>query len=283
LAWTRTSQLPPDDDDLHETAWGKYVERWWPSMVSNLEHADTFYINEQFCSLVDHASQSIPDETQFDVTWMQSFEGWAFLETPFLIATDETGYNFYVRAFGWHGDGRDFTFIPYIEPAAFNVYKNTVLPINAFGMEAGWPLREMCKQGVELPDGSRSLPNGAQLISHPARWVYTCLHLMSQRMSTIILQKVDRAVKRRAERIGNAPAPDIIRVITLRRLEQAREKARPNGEVNWHWQWDVRGHWRNQFYPSENVHKPVFVEAYIKGPPNMPFKSPGLKLFAAVR
>jgi hypothetical protein len=45
----------------------------------------------------------------------------------------------------------------------------------------------------------------------------------------------------------------------------------------------VRGHWRNQFYPVENVHRPVFIESYIKGPPDKPIKPLGHKIFKAVR
>ena len=39
-----------------------------------------------------------------------------------------------------------------------------------------------------------------------------------------------------------------------------------DGRIDWNWQWEVRGHWRNQFYAATNTHKPVFVEAYMKGP-----------------
>ena len=39
----------------------------------------------------------------------------------------------------------------------------------------------------------------------------------------------------------------------------------------------------NQWYGREGVHKPKFITAFVKGPPDKPFKDPGTKLFIAAR
>lgn len=44
----------------------------------------------------------------------------------------------------------------------------------------------------------------------------------------------------------------------------------------------VRGHWRNQWYPSRDVHKPLWIEAYIKGPEGTPLRD-GTQLVKVVR
>lgn len=116
---------------------------------------------------------------------------------------------------------------------------------------------------------------------HEIRWVYTAMYLMARRLAITVQHATDRATQRRAQR-GGQEAPPFIRVITLRRLEAAREREAPN-VVDWQWQWEVRGHWRNQFFPSEGLHKPVFIEAFIKGPSDKPLKPGVLKLFAAER
>lgn len=116
---------------------------------------------------------------------------------------------------------------------------------------------------------------------HEIRWVYTAMYLMARRLAITVQHATDRATQRRAQREGQE-APPFIRVITLRRLEAAREREAPN-VVDWQWQWEVRGHWRNQFFPSEGLHKPVFIEAFIKGPSDKPLKPGVLKLFAAER
>lgn len=42
--------------------------------------------------------------------------------------------------------------------------------------------------------------------------------------------------------------------------------------VDWSCQWIVRGHWRNQWYPSEGRHKQRYVPPYVKGPPDKPLR-----------
>lgn len=106
---------------------------------------------------------------------------------------------------------------------------------------------------------------------------------MAQRLAITVQHPVDRHTHHRAAREGQT-APSFIRVITLRRLEADRQRAGSAGEApDWQWQWEVRGHWRNQWYPSEGIHKPKFIEAYLKGPEGKPLKPGATKLFAARR
>ena len=37
-------------------------------------------------------------------------------------------------------------------------------------------------------------------------------------------------------------------------------------------QFTVRGHWRNQWYARSGTHAPKFIEPFIKGPKDAPFK-----------
>lgn len=117
---------------------------------------------------------------------------------------------------------------------------------------------------------------------HEVRWLFTALYLMSQRLAVQVHTPTPRATRRRMERAKETP-PEFIKVITLRRMQQAKERQGPSADVNWHWQWAVRGHWRNQFYATKGIHKPKFVESYIKGPEDKPLKNDTLKLFVAKR
>ena len=40
------------------------------------------------------------------------------------------------------------------------------------------------------------------------------------------------------------------------------------------YRWIVQGHWRNQFYPSRNDHRPVWIDHHIKGPDGAPILDP---------
>jgi hypothetical protein len=78
-----------------------------------------------------------------------------------------------------------------------------------------------------------------------------------------------RATRRQAIR-ENRDLPQI-RVVHLRKRESKVMQA--EHEHEWHHQWIVRGHWRRQWYPREDSHKPVYVSPYLKGDPNKPLLS----------
>src|SRR5215831_8375448 len=78
-----------------------------------------------------------------------------------------------------------------------------------------------------------------------------------------------RQMRRAAER-ENQPLPDI-RVITLRKQHTERKASDPSG-IEYSCQWLVGAHWRNQWFPSTEEHKPVYIAPYIKGPEGKPFR-----------
>lgn len=116
---------------------------------------------------------------------------------------------------------------------------------------------------------------------HEMRWIYTAMYMMGQRLAVRVRHDTDRPTRRRAERKQQV-APPFITVVTLRRLEAHRPRMGSEPR-EWNFQWEVRGHWRNQWYAKERVHKPKFIEAFVKGPADKPFKEPGTKLFVARR
>jgi hypothetical protein len=119
---------------------------------------------------------------------------------------------------------------------------------------------------------------------HEMRWLFTALHLMSQRLATTVTYPTDRAIRRRAARQGQT-APDLIRVVTLRRLreDQVAAGVADREAPDWQWQWVVEGHWRNQYFPSTGTHARVFIEAFRKGPADKPLKPKSLTLFVGKR
>ena len=69
------------------------------------------------------------------------------------------------------------------------------------------------------------------------------------------------------------------------RKQQAREEESKKGAlpVDWQWRWSVAGHWRDQWYPADGVHRPKFIESYVKGPDDKPLKPASSKIFVAER
>lgn len=98
-------------------------------------------------------------------------------------------------------------------------------------------------------------------------------------------EKLPRAWRRSASRLGaSALGHDpSIRVVQLRR--DARENLRRDGEsgahsVEWKHQWWVSGHYRAQWYPSEEAHKVIWIASHLKGPADLPVAQ---KVYAVVR
>jgi hypothetical protein len=91
--------------------------------------------------------------------------------------------------------------------------------------------------------------------------------LMGQSISQTEILSPDRALRRRFQRQGKEPPS--VRVISLRRPRRSDGDDDSNGRDYSH-QWIVRGHWRQQWYPSVNDHRPVWIAPHIKGPEGAP-------------
>lgn len=85
-------------------------------------------------------------------------------------------------------------------------------------------------------------------------------------------QVVPRPERRRHKHAG-LPEPRTVRILRLRRgvAAQARAAAGAGGAGReYRHRWVVRGHWRNQFYPSIAAHRPKWIAPYLAGPADAP-------------
>jgi len=131
----------------------------------------------------------------------------------------------------------------------------------------GWTPGTVWNQGKEIPLES------IQSAIHMMKTIHTFWMLSQQRIGESGSRYASRPVRRRIERsFPNRPIPEV-RVITLRRRRlptHADEEVGTGREYSHRW-W-VNSHWRRQWYPSENRHKPKFIEGYVKGPEDKPFQ-----------
>ena len=127
------------------------------------------------------------------------------------------------------------------------------------------------------PDDPSSVP------VHEIRWLFTALHLMSQKLAVTTPASVNRSVRRRVEQTKPVPPiPSLVQVITLRRLEQQLKKGQ-SVPVDWQWRWMVGWHWRKQYFPSTGEHKYIIIDSYMKGPDDKPVKPPASRIYVARR
>ncbi len=106
------------------------------------------------------------------------------------------------------------------------------------------------------------------------------LSFLQQRIMVPTRVSVSRPAFKRIARTERM-TESVVNVIKLRSI--IRHSTAGEGEpVDWQCRWIVRGHWRDQWYPSLGKHQPIFISPFIKGPEDKPLKD-AKKLFAVVR
>jgi hypothetical protein len=103
--------------------------------------------------------------------------------------------------------------------------------------------------------------------------------LMLQTISVKDKKPVEKHAQKRAARM-ELPESDVL-VVTLRRPKHKDPESEV--DVQWSHRWMVEGHWRNQPYPSEGVHRQIWISPYIKGPEDKPFVPHKGRVFDFVR
>ena len=97
----------------------------------------------------------------------------------------------------------------------------------------------------------------------------TTLRLMQQKRPRSGYGRPDRATRRAAERLGFRPDTEIL-IVRLRKEEAPRpEDSEPSGRSLLHRHLRT-GHWRNQWYPSEQIHRQIYIDPTVVGDPSLP-------------
>ena len=112
------------------------------------------------------------------------------------------------------------------------------------------------------------------------RQLYGMLQFLKSPYIGFVKHAIPRPMRRAAER-KQIEMPKAVRVIVLRR--KASDGRDVSEQDDWTCRWIVRGHWRNQWYRSTQLHHPVWIAPYVKGPENKPLKMPTKDVFAVRR
>jgi hypothetical protein len=98
------------------------------------------------------------------------------------------------------------------------------------------------------------------------RIVQACLRLMQQRIAHRANERPGRPARREALRHGFIDHD----VIVIRLRKERGEHQESGGAANYSHRFIVDGHWRNQWYPSGQVHRQIWISPYVKGPDELP-------------
>lgn len=120
----------------------------------------------------------------------------------------------------------------------------------------------------------------AQGFNRILRHLYSLLLFMQQKIvSSDKVRIANRQARRLVERAGHEAAANLVTLRKRQRKESGEEQT-----VEWSCRWLVGGHWRNQYYPKTQEHRPIFIFPYEKGPDDKPLKaSSGERIFRVSR
>jgi hypothetical protein len=119
----------------------------------------------------------------------------------------------------------------------------------------------------------------------PLGWPYSdvsaAMHFMQLPIAAREVHRLPRQQRRALARDGN-PVRDV-QVIVLRRELAPHEAQDREGDIEWSCHWLVKGHWRRQWHPSVGEHRPIYIDAHLKGDFEKPFRPPRQKLYVVAR
>jgi hypothetical protein len=269
-----------------------------------IDRAEPFFVSPDVFEMVEAAAESFEPEP-FRATDLITTTGFVLLPRSFYV-TDVNGRRNGCRAFSWGpcestGPRTDeaLRMIGAAAPATGTyllLYSDTNDPNDdgyeemqmvreGWGTSAGyalwhispWWFGQDAPQIDDYSDEFAAYIGARQLWT----WIQSFFRLSMQQIVTANYSIPSRPYARRAKRAGRDPG---ILVMQLRRSSQVHHFDDDEGEgPDWQYQWLVRGHWRNQWYPSLGVHRQIWVTPHIKGPEDKPFKRPDLRAFAFSR
>lgn len=116
------------------------------------------------------------------------------------------------------------------------------------------------------------------------RFIITSGTFLRQKLLVETKERAERHLRKRIAKLGYSP-DRLISIINLRKREYKQGDQHEEcavDPVNWSHKWIVRGHMRQQWYPSLHANLPVWIHPYIKGPENMPLKPRSTPIFAVI-
>ncbi|HWI69514.1 MAG TPA: hypothetical protein VNS88_14265 [Nitrospiraceae bacterium] len=261
-----------------------------------LQEADPMYVSSEVTDMWDYARESFKPEMLY--AWdLPANISFALLPRPLTI-TDTDGNAISFRAISWipaseseeidwsedtppggvwytlwsHiDDGNDSFYRSDIEApereswealGQWSILFSGLLP---FGKSEDYEMQAFQDPGVG--DDVDSLDNAIKV----RRLTWILLQTFWRLSRQIVPTKAPLPRQLRRDRKRHYRTEDVT-VITLRRQRHPDHPDHEAGEVDWKWQWVVRGHWRNQWYPSIKQHRQIWVMPYMKGPEDAPIK-----------
>ncbi|MFD4547277.1 hypothetical protein [Streptomyces sp. NPDC058466] len=256
-------------ESAHEQPWQRSAESIGVPASVLASHAvqgardgEMYHVSSDMTELAMSAAGSLP-EFEVSPEDFPSPVGLMLLGGPGLTAAGELAA---VQGLVWFCGAHSAWFYPVRATAeVFTDRKHRAQMLGRVGKLITLGDAAACQYGRTLPSSNTTFA----LQVFRTAWL-----LMQQTLALATDVEPDRATRKRLRRAGYEPKP--IRVIELRRPAHSGSG---DGSREFHHQWIVRGHWRQQWYPAREVHRPVWIAPHIKGPEGAPLIG-GEKVYA---
>lgn len=231
-----------------------------------LDDTSTFYVTREMTEKVLEASHSMPDwipepEDAPADRGMIYFEGLEELR-GFTKATAAWTWSFQdVNLLGFRGSALVAGAYTDLRAPTKGRFKKTMED----GMRsAGMPLPRLAYTG---PDVIAGITGEERRIDSMAILKAAWLIMRQEEFADASSVDPSRNSAKRIKRLGGNPSP--VRVVDLRRKVPSFGSSGGPGSRQ-EYRCKVRGHWRNQWYPSRGVHRPKWIEEHVRGPEDAP-------------
>lgn len=279
-----------------------YLSRVHSVEATKLMLADPIWVDPDMMDIWEAAVQ-VPEDRSFQPEPLLHedllvHQGFVYLPRP-MYTIDSNGLKIAYRAIAWSvmglpdDDGR-------YNGIALSIYSHRHDKDDYSGVEeigedlvrgldlrlahvTPWPFGESFDRLVpNVSVGDSNYAPDAARKAWSGLWIeiQALFRLMNQRISVVSETQAPRATRRRAKHAG-LDDESLVKLVKLRRAKsKASEDTR---EVEWKNRWLVDGHWRDQWYPSLNVHRQIWISSYVKGPEDKELKVKPIKAYTLVR
>lgn len=263
--------------------------------VRALEYGDPYFWARNTCDLVAVASETLTE-------WAPAREdfhtdaGFFWYAKPLYlpIADDENGPEFApddLCAFSWcrYTQPKDDPEPPDI-PDGIVVqawHRTPVRMTGTPGAMLAWPYGSLLSHEIyRLNDRSDilDLTPGVRLRQAMILRYFAASIIFTNQVLEVRSTGLDRQSQKRLGRTGlwQRPEEPAVRVVRFRRTRSSAARGESE-QQEWSCHWAVRGHWRQQWYPSRQAYAPKWIMPYVKGDTTKPLKRPATAVFAVVR
>lgn len=260
---------------------------WVRVAMGSLADDPLHYVAEPFCELVRAAAPSLPTTTNFAQEDMPGPFGFMFFSLEFPLfshlfehpttwavqwvqtANGETWEPQGVMTWWFADKAATIASMPEVMRLTSDKTVEDVREMQFLINETGPPMMPMMTAEVKFGSQLSAL-EGVDKPGDPYwffRYLVTTWNLQRQRVTRTTETYPPRATQRRMSREGYAADLAKVRVIDLGGSNSAGDGT----GREYHHRWVVNGHWRNQWYPSLEDHRPVWISPYTKGPEDAPF------------